>query len=353
MLRLERKTFIGADDALPSPAYVLQSIDTEDERAVSSLNALRAVLNARSGLQGISNSTPHLPAGFDDAQVDSGNRPDLTHAECSAPPVISEATKGRIANALRNGDDPDWSSLFLSDDKVTKEGLVENGTNSQEGINVHALGENREGLLEWKRDAEDLRSDLAHQRFGDGIGGRSTVQASLKQSVFELSSVFDSTSDQDAALFGLSGSFIEDTSDNESEQRLQGYGTQSTEARSELDIELDAILGGSEAFWNTPASSRAKWWGRDGGMRVSQEADIWAVNDTVDVTDFADMVPEMAVEYPFDLDVFQKRAVYRLERDESVFVAAHTSAGKTVVAEVAIALAKRHRTKGTLISCLI
>ena len=34
-----------------------------------------------------------------------------------------------------------------------------------------------------------------------------------------------------------------------------------------------------------------------------------------------------------------------LERHESVFVAAHTSAGKTVVAEYAIALARKHLTR--------
>jgi antiviral helicase SKI2 len=32
------------------------------------------------------------------------------------------------------------------------------------------------------------------------------------------------------------------------------------------------------------------------------------------------------------LDTFQKQAILRLENNESVFVAAHTSAGKTVVA---------------------
>jgi len=45
------------------------------------------------------------------------------------------------------------------------------------------------------------------------------------------------------------------------------------------------------------------------------------------------------------LDVFQKRAIYHLENGECVFVAAHTSAGKTVVAEYAIALASKHMTK--------
>ena len=45
----------------------------------------------------------------------------------------------------------------------------------------------------------------------------------------------------------------------------------------------------------------------------------------------------MAMEYPFELDIFQKRAVYRVENSQCVLVAAHTSAGKTVVAEYAIA----------------
>ena len=37
-------------------------------------------------------------------------------------------------------------------------------------------------------------------------------------------------------------------------------------------------------------------------------------------------------QYPFELDTFQKQAILKLENNESVFVAAHTSAGKTVVA---------------------
>jgi antiviral helicase SKI2 len=49
--------------------------------------------------------------------------------------------------------------------------------------------------------------------------------------------------------------------------------------------------------------------------------------------------------YPFELDTFQKEAVYHLEMGDSVFVAAHTSAGKTVVAEYAIALAEKHMTR--------
>jgi antiviral helicase SKI2 len=82
------------------------------------------------------------------------------------------------------------------------------------------------------------------------------------------------------------------------------------------------------------------------------------------MTHFHELVPKMALEFPFDLDQFQKEAVYHLEQNESVFVAAHTSAGKvsktkrekelfelirflmqTVVAEYAIALCAKHMTR--------
>jgi ATP-dependent RNA helicase DOB1 len=41
--------------------------------------------------------------------------------------------------------------------------------------------------------------------------------------------------------------------------------------------------------------------------------------------------------YPFTLDPFQQVSVHSIQRNESVLVSAHTSAGKTVVAEYAIA----------------
>ena len=56
-------------------------------------------------------------------------------------------------------------------------------------------------------------------------------------------------------------------------------------------------------------------------------------------------VPQPAHAFPFELDTFQKEAIYRLEHNECVFVAAHTSAGKTVVAEYAFALATKHCTR--------
>ncbi|XP_050775552.1 SKI2 subunit of superkiller complex protein isoform X2 [Gopherus flavomarginatus] len=59
----------------------------------------------------------------------------------------------------------------------------------------------------------------------------------------------------------------------------------------------------------------------------------------------ADSLEELVLKWPFEPDVFQKQAILHLEKHDSVFVAAHTSAGKTVVAEYAIALAQKHMTR--------
>ena len=61
---------------------------------------------------------------------------------------------------------------------------------------------------------------------------------------------------------------------------------------------------------------------------------------------FDELFPDPVFKYPFELDTFQKQAIQCLERHDNVFVAAHTSAGKTVVAEYAIAMALlRNKTK--------
>lgn len=73
----------------------------------------------------------------------------------------------------------------------------------------------------------------------------------------------------------------------------------------------------------------------------------WAIllDTSKPVHNFHDQIPEMAHKYPFELDTFQKLAIIQLEQHNHVFVAAHTSAGKTVVAEYAIALSQKHMTR--------
>lgn len=98
-----------------------------------------------------------------------------------------------------------------------------------------------------------------------------------------------------------------------------------------LPVEFPAL----EPHSNLAASSARK-----AGREWAHMVDI-----NRDITNFRELVPDTAREWPFELDTFQKEAIYHLENGDSVFVAAHTSAGKTVVAEYAIALAARHMTK--------
>ena len=79
-----------------------------------------------------------------------------------------------------------------------------------------------------------------------------------------------------------------------------------------------------------------------------QDTHEWAVivdKFNTPVSRFSERVPDMAYKFPFELDTFQKQAIIHLENNDSVFVAAHTSAGKTVIAQYAIALSLRHMTK--------
>lgn len=79
----------------------------------------------------------------------------------------------------------------------------------------------------------------------------------------------------------------------------------------------------------------------------SLKGNEWAIllDPNEPVTDFEKKIPNMAKKFPFELDNFQKLAILQLEQHNHVFVAAHTSAGKTVVAEYAIALSQKHMTR--------
>ncbi|XP_011863393.1 PREDICTED: helicase SKI2W [Vollenhovia emeryi] len=63
------------------------------------------------------------------------------------------------------------------------------------------------------------------------------------------------------------------------------------------------------------------------------------------VTDFDKRITDPAIKFNYELDTFQKQAILKLEENSNVFVAAHTSAGKTTVAEYAIALSQKHMTR--------
>ncbi|TIB36339.1 hypothetical protein E3P86_02521 [Wallemia ichthyophaga] len=109
--------------------------------------------------------------------------------------------------------------------------------------------------------------------------------------------------------------------------------------KSFTDASIDELLPDSKPHIpTTAANSRRK-------AQLAKREWAHVVNANKGLTNFDELVPDMAIKYPFKLDNFQQNAVYYLEMGDSVFVAAHTSAGKTVVAEYAIALAAKHMTR--------
>lgn len=127
--------------------------------------------------------------------------------------------------------------------------------------------------------------------------------------------------------------------DGETTPSLENDTSENEDEDEDADIELEDLLPvefPSLEPHGELLSSSIKKSGRE-----------WAhvVDINKDISNFHELVPDMARTWPFELDIFQKEAVYHLENGDSVFVAAHTSAGKTVVAEYAIALAAKHMTK--------
>ena len=118
-----------------------------------------------------------------------------------------------------------------------------------------------------------------------------------------------------------------------------GSGAPLERADQQQLADLDDLLLTKGSKWEREVAAARK---------VDPNREMWAVREPlpdVIMKNFKEHVPKMAHEFPFELDVWQKEAVYHLEQGDSIFVSAHTSAGKTVTAEYAIGLAFQHRTK--------
>ena len=124
----------------------------------------------------------------------------------------------------------------------------------------------------------------------------------------------------------------------------EGESENGTDTDNLLDDDIDSLLPVEFPAFE-PRGPLAMSTAKRGGREWAHMVDV-----NRDITNFHDLVPDMAREWPFELDTFQKEAVYHLENGDSVFVASHTSAGKTVVAEYAIALAAKHMTKAVYTS---
>ena len=75
-----------------------------------------------------------------------------------------------------------------------------------------------------------------------------------------------------------------------------------------------------------------------------KEVKVFAIEDNIEISEF-DSIKKPAMKFEFKLDTFQKRSIIRLEQKKNILVCAHTSSGKTLVAEYGIALGKKNNKK--------
>ncbi|XP_041764989.1 helicase SKI2W [Anopheles merus] len=123
------------------------------------------------------------------------------------------------------------------------------------------------------------------------------------------------------------------------DQSTQGTQQEALPAGIDEEEGLLAVTGEQEAGEQVLKISTVT----NNALQSAEWAEMLDISKPVD--DFYVKIPSMAHRFPFELDIFQKQAILKLEEHSHVFVAAHTSAGKTVVAEYAIALSKKHMTK--------
>ncbi|GAA6016081.1 hypothetical protein JCM11491_000662 [Sporobolomyces phaffii] len=108
----------------------------------------------------------------------------------------------------------------------------------------------------------------------------------------------------------------------------------------EMEITAQTKVKGSAGLQGEGATADAPKEGDDEGLILSHQVRHQvALPPNYPYVPISSHVPpaEPARTYPFELDPFQKVSVASIQRNESVLVSAHTSAGKTVVAEYAIA----------------
>ncbi|EEA04782.1 DEAD/DEAH box helicase family protein [Cryptosporidium muris RN66] len=107
------------------------------------------------------------------------------------------------------------------------------------------------------------------------------------------------------------------------------------------DIEPDICLK------KEPSKMIRKRWSIEDTSDTSKFIEIIGYNPYIDDSDSICNIDQsnIILKYPFKLDHFQKRAIIRIHQGDHVLIAAHTSAGKTAIAEYAIELSNKNGKK--------
>ncbi|XP_045527687.1 helicase SKI2W [Pieris brassicae] len=263
------------------------SVPLEDDE--DSLSMSRTPLPPGLATRGTITQNPFLPAGFEE----------------ELEQMLEEATKiGEVTVNLDN----DEAGKFLGEDILcTPPGCQENVVFSSDGFTL-------KDQLTDENKQEDKLEDIQININLEEVVNNNTHLAGLWQDD-------DETTDQKVPIPTKNIDIDAEDSDNFLESTI---------------IKPPVVLPEIPVLNITNASVKS-------GVTSTEWAEMIDVSQPV--PEFKEKIKDLAHAYPFELDNFQKQAILKLEEGHHVFVAAHTSAGKTVVAEYAIAMSRRNCTR--------
>ena len=209
-----------------------------------------------------------------------------------------DTSKTSIQRVSTNVQAVQWDQSFLDDDSLF--GSSDSGSESQSETDSSSGSESSSNIEdEDNEDTNDSTSDTDGKIHGD-------------KKVDEI--LIDVSRDDDF-----------EGSDQEIDQLLRDLVKAEKSTKKEM-IKKDTTAIGDDGTANNPlrlAESQFK-------LQSDNNRKSWASTALLPIEDFHSYIPNPAQRYSFTLDTFQQQAVARLERNESVFVAAHTSAGTGV-----------------------
>lgn len=322
---------------------------------------------------------PFRPGGMDDDDDENYNEEENANEneeeEEETNPYLSEEATKNAREALRLGSKKAWEKGIL----IT----APPGVSFTEGLRYEDVFKLDDGDVLIRDDKKEEEEVDTSAMVSDGEDENDQPNQSVNQhnnqagANFSLpTTMWDKSYFEDDSLFGDSSSESSDSdsSDDDNSEEEKESETNNVaeiieeraaetilpteESQSPAD-EVDTLLSELHQTLEGPTNALTKQsttsihppvtTGSSKGTKSDPKTrKSWAVTEYIPITttsDFHTLLPNPALTFPFELDDFQKQAVLRLERSECVFLAAHTSAGKTVCAEYAIALAKKHCTR--------
>ena len=325
------KSVTSVDSNIPSAIVVSSDAMLSDEMVALSLNLLDCVERLDGNNESVTidscfnsfSTIPNISSEFSPMQY----KPDEMIDELIAPlPIISQKTESVESATQLNKHYAATATNLFHDNVLASSSVV--AVDSSQRRNDE-MKDNKNSQQDLNKMLEDDITEMDALISSSGLGYLES--GSLETGLDEPSMmILDACKSVPASTSSNSDSNITDTTK---------IGTHDASTRSYFDDddkELEILLNSSssEAFHavqslTIPHAAKST---------VPLE---WASLEKLSNSEYDALRPRMAMTFPFELDEFQKQSIMRLERRECVFVSAHTSAGKTVVAEYAVALANK------------